>query len=86
VADWDLAHLAAFFAEAERPLFAEIPQVAEAQPGDGADARAGIGEHDEHGAIAQAHDVGHVDRAQEFARLLDANLGGVLARRAGGLK
>jgi hypothetical protein len=37
--DGNLAHLAAFFAEAERPLLAEIPQVAEAQPGDSPDAR-----------------------------------------------
>ena len=75
VADRDLAHLAAFFAEAQRALLAEIPQIAEAQPGDGADARAGVGENAEHGAIAQADDVAHVDRAQEFARLLDADLG-----------
>jgi hypothetical protein len=39
VADRDLPHLAAFFAEAERALFAQIAEVAEAQPGDGADAR-----------------------------------------------
>jgi hypothetical protein len=37
VADRDLAHLAAFFTEAERALLAQIPQVTEAQPGGGAD-------------------------------------------------
>ena len=73
VTDRDLAHLAAFFAEAQGPLFAEIAQVAQAQPGDGADPRAGVGEHAEHGAIAQADDVTEVDRAQQFARLLDAD-------------
>ena len=41
--DRDLAYLAAFFAEAQGPLFAEIAQVAQAQPGDGADPRAGVG-------------------------------------------
>ena len=74
--DRDLAHLAAFFAEAQGALFAEIAQVAEAQPGDGADPRASIGEYPKHGAIAQADDVTEVDRAQQFARLLDADLGG----------
>ena len=75
VADRDLAHLAAFFAEADRPLFAEIPQIPEAQLGDGANARAGGGKDAKHGAIAQAHDVSHVNRAQEFARVLDTDLG-----------
>ncbi len=73
--DRDLAHLAAFFTEAQGPLFAEIAQVAQAQPGDGADPRAAVGEHPEHGAIAQADDVTGVERAQQFARLLDADLG-----------
>jgi hypothetical protein len=42
--DGNLANLTAFFAEAQRALLAQIAQVAEAQPGDGADARAGVGE------------------------------------------
>ena len=67
VTDRDLAHLAALFAEAECPLFAEIAEVAEAQPGDG---RRHARENAEHGAIAQAHDMGHIDRAQEFALCL----------------
>ena len=37
VADRDLAHLAAFFTEAERALLAQIAQVTESQPGGGAD-------------------------------------------------
>ena len=72
--DRDLAHLAAFFAKAQGPLFAEIAEIAQAQPGDGADLRAGVGKHPEHGTIAQADDVTEVDRAQQFARLLDADL------------
>jgi hypothetical protein len=43
-------------------------QVAQGQPGDGADPGAGVGEH---GTIAQDHDVTEIERAREFARLLD---------------
>src|SRR5262249_32049234 len=66
---------AAFFAEVQRPLFSEIAQITDAQPGYGASPRAGVGENAEHGAITQADDMTDVERTQEFAHLLDADLG-----------
>jgi hypothetical protein len=73
MADGDLAQLAPFLAEAQRPVLAQVPQVTKAQPRDRADARASIGEDAEDGAIAQADDMARIDGAQELACLLDAD-------------
>ena len=62
VADGDFAQLAAFLAEAQGAMFAEVLEVGEAQARGRADARPGVGEHPEHPAIAQADHLAGINR------------------------
>jgi hypothetical protein len=54
----------------------QIPIVRQTEFGHRSDAGAGVGEHAEHGAIAQPNHVVGVDRVEQLARLLDGELGG----------
>ena len=78
VADGDLALLAALFPEPQDALGALVLEVAAAQPGEGADAGPGVGQHAQHGPIPQSHDVGEVDGGEQVPGLLDGELWGVL--------
>ena len=65
VADGDLALLAALFPEPQNSLGALVLQIPTPQTGHGADAGPGVGQSAEQGAIAQAHHMGSIDRAEQ---------------------
>ena len=77
VADRDLALLASLFPEPEDPLGALVLKVPTAQPGDGSDAGPGVGEGSQQSPVAEAHDVGGVDRAEQVSGLGDGKAGGL---------
>ena len=77
VAHRDLAVLAVFFPEAQHAVIAQVAIIGHPEPGHGADAGAGVGQHAEHRAIAEAHNVAGIDRSEQLARLLDGELGGL---------
>ena len=58
-------------------MIAQVPIISHTEPRHGADAGAGIGQHTEHGAIAEANDVTGIDRPEQLAGLLDGELGGL---------
>ena len=80
VADGDLALLAALFPKAQDALGSLVLEVPSPQPGDGADPGPGVGEGSEQGPIAEAHDVGSVDRVEQVPGLLDGKAGGLAVR------
>ena len=75
VADGDLALLASLFPEPQDPLGPLVLQIPAPQPGDRADAGPGVGQGAEQGAIAEADDVGGVDRAEQVPGLGDGESG-----------
>lgn len=68
----NLSVLTALFPEAQGALFAQISVIGQAELRHSPDARAGIGQDAEEGAIAETDDVGGVDRMEQFASLRDA--------------
>jgi hypothetical protein len=68
---------AAFFPEAHHTVIIQVPMIGHPESGHGADAGTGIGQHAEHGVIAEADEVTGVDLAEQLARLLDGELGGL---------
>ena len=77
VADGDLALLAPLFPEPQDALGALVLEVAAAEPGEGADAGPGVGQHAQHGPISQSHDTREVDGGEQVPGLLDGELGGL---------
>ena len=75
MADGDLALLAPFFPEPENPLGPLVLEVPSAQPRNGADPGPGIGQGAQKSPIAQAHDMGPVDRVEQVPDLLDGEAG-----------
>ena len=71
VADGDLALLASLFPEPEDALGSLVLEVPSPQTGDSYDADPDVGQSAEQGAIAEAHDMRGVDRAEEVPGLLD---------------
>ena len=79
MADGDLALLASLFPEPEDPLGALVLEVPAPQPGDRTDAGPGVGEGPEQESpIAEAHDVGGVDRTPSRSRAWGMERPGVL--------
>ena len=75
MADGDLPLLAALFPESEDPLGPLVLEIPAPQTGDGADPGPGVGEGSQKSLIAEAHDVGSVDRAKQVAGLGDGKAG-----------
>ena len=75
VSDGDLALLASLFPESENPLGALVLQIPSPKTGDRADAGPGVGQGPQKSAIAEAHDVGGVDRTEQVAGLGDGKAG-----------
>jgi hypothetical protein len=73
----DLPIFAAFFPEEHYTMSTQVPMIGHPESGYCADAGTGIGQHAEHGAIAEADEVTGVDSAEQHARLLDGELGGL---------
>ena len=91
VADGDLPLLASLFPEPEDPLGPLVLQVLSPQTRHRSDPGPGIGEGAEQGPIAEAHDVGGVDRVEQIPGLLDGEpgslaVGGVVLAAADRLK
>jgi len=77
VADGGLPLLAPLFPELQNPLGPLVLKVPPPQPGDGADPGPGVGQGSQKRAIAQAHDVGGVDRGEQVPGLLDGEATGL---------
>ena len=75
VADGDLPLLASLFPEPQNALGPLVLQIPSPQPGDGADAGPGVGQGSEQSPVAEAHDVGGVDRGEQVPGLLDGKAG-----------
>ncbi len=82
-ADWNLPAFAALLTEAEGPVIAVVTKILEAQLGEGADPRSGVGERADHGPIPKPGQVGDVDGIEELSGLGDGDLG--RSARPGGL-
>ena len=77
----DLALLAALFPEPEDPLGALVLKISSPQTGDSADADPGVGEGSEASSVAEAHNVGSVDRAKQVPGSGDGEAGTAFLRR-----
>ena len=75
MADGDLPLLAALLPKPQNPLGALVLEVPSPQQGHGADPGTGVRQTTEQGPIAEAHDVGGVDRAEQVPGLLDGKPG-----------
>ena len=75
VADGDLPLLSALFPKPQNSLGPLVLEVPAAAAGDSADPGPGIGEGSQKAAIAEAHGVGGVDRAEQVAGLGDGEAG-----------
>ena len=75
VAYGDLPLLASLFPKPEDPLGPLVLEVPSPQTGDGTDAGPGVGQSAEQGEIAEADDVGGVDRAEQVPGLGDGEAG-----------
>ena len=77
VTDGDLPLLASLFPEPEDPLGPLVLEIPSPQAGDGADPGPGVGQGAEKGPIAEADDVGGVDRGEQVPSLLDGEAAGL---------
>ena len=75
MADGDLPLLAPLFPEPQDSLGALVLEIPSPQPGDSAEPGPGIGEGPQKGPIAEAHDVGSVDRGEQVPGLGDGESG-----------
>jgi hypothetical protein len=75
----NLPVVAAFLPEVQHAVFTEIAVVGQTEFGHGTNAGTGIGEHAEHGAITESHNMFSVDRFEQPA-VLDGKLGGLCPR------
>ena len=75
VADGDLPLLASLFPEPQNALGPLVLEVPSPQPRHGADPGPGVGQGAEQGPVAEAHDVGGVDRAEQVPGLGDGESG-----------
>ena len=73
--DGDLARLAALLGEPQRVLRTVMLEALEGELGDGADPGGRVDQHGEDRPVPQADEVRDIDRLQEVAGLLGADLG-----------
>ena len=77
MADGDLSLLASLFPKPQNPLGPLVLEVPAPQTGNSADAGPGVGEGAEQSPVAEAHDMGGIDRAEQVPGLGDGESRGL---------